>query len=371
MKRFMTLIAAASVGICLVIGTMAAAGEDAVTTGAEDVTTVGADEVITVGVEDPMDGGDVITVGTEETSAGEDVIMPGAIVDFTTQKGFDRFDALAAEFDLINLNTGEYSIHGTNGKVEWEFVTEDGESFTRFKPVEPLPADGIDPATGKRDPNEGDFRMTAEIEFAADEYEYISFCYRAPKKAHFSPNNIYIRDDSHSGEFEGTPGMWTASNMKASGEWILRNIKVKSSFTAVSGNVKSIRIPIPGRTGEYFDVKYIAVFKDKASADNFDLAKYNEALARTEADATEPPAENATEGQADPGETEAPSTNDEPSVTGSSSADGSSTDDSSTDAPSGPKETNAAKKGCGSAALPVFTVLIPAGCALLMVRRKQ
>ena len=230
----------------------------------------------------------------------KDAVIPAAIVDLTTQKGYDSFDALAAEYDLVNLKTGEYTIHGTNGKVEWTFITDGDESFTRFYPIVPLDAEGRDPDTGKKDGNEGDFRMTAEIEFSVEECEYISFCYRATPKAHFATNNIYARDDQHSGEFEGTPGMWTAPNLKANGEWQIRTIKIKTSFTAVSGTFKSIRIPIPGRADEYFDLKYIAAFKDKDSANGFDLEKYHEELAKLEPDETAAPTEA-------PQETDAPS----------------------------------------------------------------
>ena len=283
---------------------------------------------------------------------GPDAALPGVIVDFSTQEGYERFDELAKEFDLVNLKTGEYTIHGTNGKVEWEFVTEEGESFTRFKPIVPLDADGKDPETGEKDPNEGDFRMTAEIEFDPEEYGYISFCYRAPKKAHFAPNNIYIRDDQHSGEFEGTAGMWTPSNLKANGEWVVKTIKIKTGFSAVSGTVKSLRIPIPGREGENFDIKYVAVFKDKDSAEAFDLEKYHEEAAAVPPEATPEPPEEPT---AEPGPEFS---------TGPRDDDGQTSGET-------PKSSSRGKTGCGGLCASALALLVPAASAVFMIRRKE
>lgn len=221
-------------------------------------------------------------------------VMPGAIVDFTTKAGYDDFCEKAEMYDLVSLTTGEYTIHGTNGKVKWEFVEEDGVSFARFTPIEPLDASGRD-AEGVRDPNEGDFRMTAEIEFNIADYDYISFCYRTSPKAHLSTNHIYVRDDTHSGEFEGTNGMWVSNGLKNKGEWALKTIQISKSFTAASGTFKSIRIPIAGRVDEYFDIQYIVVYNDKDLCTNFDLAAYHEAVKALEPDPTEAVTEEPTD----------------------------------------------------------------------------
>ncbi|MBO7503829.1 MAG: hypothetical protein J6U38_05620 [Clostridia bacterium] len=272
-----------------------------------------------------------------------DFVFPGAIVDFTTRKGYDDFCAKAEEFDLVNLFTGEYTVHGTNGKVKWEFVEEDGESFARFAPIEPLDEKGYD-ADGKKPEGEGDFRMTAEIEFPVADYNFISFCYRATKGGHISNNQIYIRDDAHSGEFEGTQGMWVANGLKANGEWVVKTIKISTSFKAATGTFKSIRIPITGRVNEYFDLKYIVVYNDKDLCNNFDINAYHEALAALEPEPT-----------AEPEPTEAPA--EEP-----------------TDVPAviaqPTEEPSEKKKGCGGAVYSgmIFAAAVP---AFVLFRKKK
>lgn len=230
---------------------------------------------------------------------------PGPVVDFTTEGGFEKWDELRKQWDLRSLFKDEYTVHGTNGKVQWQFMTENGESFTRFTPIEPLDENGKD-ASGKRDSNEGDFRMTAEIEFPAADYDFIAFCYRTSPKAHIAPNQIYVRDDKHSGEFEGTTGMWTPHSLKTNGEWSVKVLKISSSFTAVSKSAtfKSIRIPIAGRVNEYLDIKWIAAFKTKDDAQNFDIAAY------VAANATPVPTEAPT-----PEPTAVPSESNEPAAT--------------------------------------------------------
>ncbi|MCR5694988.1 MAG: PT domain-containing protein [Clostridia bacterium] len=237
-----------------------------------------------------------------------DFVMPGAIVDLASQKGYDAFCAKAEEFDLVSLKTGEYTVHGTNGLVEWEFIKEDGVGFTRFKAKEPLDEKGYN-SEGKRPDNEGDFRMTAEIEFPIADYDYISFMYRSSPKAHLSSNQIYVRDDTHSGEFEGTAGMWTPPGLSNKGEWKIKTIQISKSFTAAEGTFKSIRIPIAGRVNEYFDVRYIVVYNSKDLCENFDIAAYHEAVKANEPDPTEEPTAEPTAGPTEkPAETVAPET---------------------------------------------------------------
>ncbi len=269
--------------------------------------------------------------------------MPGAIVDLTTKKGYDDFCAKAEQFDLVNLFTGEYTIHGTNGKVKWEFVEEDGESFARFAPIEPLDEKGLD-ADGNRPAAEGDFRLTAEIEFPVAAYNFISFCYRATNGGHISNNQIYIRDDNHSGEFEGTEGMWTPNGLKANGEWVVKTIKISSSFKAAKGTFKSIRIPITGRTGECFDLKYIVVYNEKDLCTSFDINAYHEALAALEPEETATPEPEPT---AEPVEEQ--------------------TEAAPTEAPTAEP---AGKKGCGSVLSAGFAcvLFVP---ALILIRKKH
>lgn len=232
----------------------------------------------------------LLALGAVPASAdeGDDFVMPGAIVDFASQKGYDKWLENCEAYDLISLKTGEYTVHGTNGKVQWEFMEEDGVSFTRFTPIEPLDEKGLD-ADGNRPANEGDFRMTAEIEFTVGDYDYISFLYRTSPKAHMSQNHIYIRDDQHSGEFEATQGMYTAQNLKNKGEWAVRTLQVSKVFKEAKGTFKSIRIPIAGRVNEYFDIQYIVAYNDKELAENFDIAKYHEITKALEPDPTEEP----------------------------------------------------------------------------------
>lgn len=235
-----------------------------------------------------LSGLSVLPAFADDGGAAADYVMPGAIVDFTTQKGYDDFCAKADEFDLVSLTTGEYTVHGTNGKVQWEQVEEDGLTFARFTPIEPLDEKGLD-KDGARPSDEGDFRMTAEIEFNIADYDYISFCYRTSPKAHLSQNQIYVRDDQHSGEFEGTNGMWTSNALKNKGEWTIRTIQISKSFSAASGTFKSIRIPIAGRVNEYFDIQYIVVFNSKDLCNNFSINDYHTALAAKEPEPTATP----------------------------------------------------------------------------------
>ncbi len=274
--------------------------------------------------------------------AEAEYIMPGAIVDFTTRSGYDGFCAKAEEFDLISLTTGEYTIHGTNGKVEWEFVEEDGVSFARFKAIEPLDENGLD-KDGEKPANEGDFRMTAEIEFNIEDYDFISFMYRTSPKAHLSQNHIYVRDDTHSGEFEGTTGMWTPSSLKNRGEWTIKTVQISRSFTAAEGTFKSIRIPIAGRVDEYFDIQYIVVFNSKDLCNNFSIDDYHAALAAIEPEPTATP--EATEAPVStPPENETP----EPTA-------------APTPAPKG-DESGSSKKGCGGTVIGTGAIL---GLALI------
>ncbi len=271
-------------------------------------------------------------------------ILPGAIVDLTTQEGYDDFCAKAAEFDLISLTTGEYTVHGTNGLVEWEFIQEeDGTSFARFKPIKPLDENGKD-ENGERPANEGDFRMTAEIEFKIADYDYISFCYRTSPKAHLSQNQIYVRDDTHDGEFQATVGMWTAPGMKNKGEWTVKTIQISKSFSAAEGTFKSIRIPIAGRVNEYVDIKYIVVFNSKDLCANFDINAYHEAVKALAPEPTEEPPTEVPEEPTQAPETEAPK---------------------DTQAPTAEPED----KGCGGsfAGLLPLAVLVPA----VLLRKKR
>lgn len=223
-------------------------------------------------------------------------IVPGAIVDFSTSDGYTKF-LDTVEWDTKHLFTGEYTVHGMDGKVNYSF---NEEGYTTFVPKEPLDADGKD---SEGNAQNGDWRMTCEIEFDPDEYGFIAFCYRITKRAHISPNNIYIRDDQHSGEFEGTTGMWTANGLSATGEWRVRVLEIKKSFPAANGTVKSLRIPIASRVNEEFDIKYVAAFKTKEDAADFDIDEYHtyllsqttEAPDDTEAPDTEKTADSAGE----------------------------------------------------------------------------
>lgn len=199
--------------------------------------------------------------------AADDKVTPGAIVDFGTIWGYAGF-LENVHRDTEQLFTGEYTVHGMDGKVNYTFNSEGYSSFT---PKEPLDENGKD-ADGKR--QSGDWRMTCEIEFDPAEYGYIAFYYRLTDGAHMPVNQIYIRDDQHSGEFEGTTGLWTPPELVTNGEWQLKILDIAKVFPAASGTVKSLRIPIASRIGEVFDIQYVAAFKTQEDAENFDYAAY-------------------------------------------------------------------------------------------------
>lgn len=198
---------------------------------------------------------------------GETAGAPGAIVDFGTIWGYEEF-LNNVHRDTEHLFTGEYTVHGMDGKVKYTF-NKDG--YTTFCPKEPLDEDGKD-ADGKR--QTGDWRMTCELEFDPSQYGFIAFYYRLTDRAHVATNQIYIRDDQHSGEFEATEGMWTPPALRANGEWQLKVLEIAKVFPAVSGTVKSLRIPIASRVGEMFDIQYAAAFATEEEAQNFDYEAY-------------------------------------------------------------------------------------------------
>lgn len=204
-------------------------------------------------------------------SAENDTVEPGAIVDYGTIWGYADF-LENVHRDTEHLFTGKYTVHGMDGKVNYTF---NKEGYSTFTPKEPLDADGKD-AKGRQ--QKGDWRMTGELEFDSSEYGFIVIRYRFSEGAHISDNHIYIRDDAHSGEFEGTQGMWTANALRADGNWNLRVLDLKKLFPAVSGTVKGIRIPIASRVGETFDIQYAAAFKTEEDALNFDYEAYRKSV---------------------------------------------------------------------------------------------
>lgn len=194
-------------------------------------------------------------------------VTPGAIVDYGTIWGYAEFLKNVPR-DTEQLFTGEYTVHGMDGKVNYMF---NKEGYTTFTPKEPLAEDGKD-ADGKV--QAGDWRMTGELEFDPAVYNYIAVCYRMTRGAHISANQIYIRDDQHSGEFEGTVGLYTPNGLRADGEWQVRILEISKVFPEVKGTVKSLRIPITSRVGEQFDIQYMAAFASKEDAENFDYDAY-------------------------------------------------------------------------------------------------
>ncbi len=241
-----------------------------------------------------------VSAVAEETA--KTYIAPDAIVDLTTQKGFDAWQALAKEFDEKALVNGEYSKHGMDGKVDASFVSENGESFARFVPKAPLEnVASADAATN-------DFRTTAELNIPiTGTHQYLAFCYRVSKGAHMSTNNIYFRDmekgSEYPGEFNGNSGYWTPASLKVTGEWEVKVLDLKS-VAKVKDMLYSIRVPIAGGVGETFDVKWYVLFNetdtfDKKSAQTaakeFDIDLYHTnnpeptEVPPTEAPATEAP----------------------------------------------------------------------------------
>lgn len=216
----------------------------------------------------------------------------GAFVDFSTPQGYADWLEKATKYDTVSLITGEYTVHGMNQLVTNKFDSQNG--YTSFFPITPLDAEGRDADGNLPVTKNGDFRMTAEIEFPVSEYPFIAFCYRAEKGTHISTNQIYARDDTAAGgEFNGTPGYWTMHGIKGTGEWRIRTIDISKMLPAVKGNFKSIRIPIVSRVGEVFDIKWIAAFKSQEDAEAFDFEEYKESY--YEAMATEIPTEIPTE----------------------------------------------------------------------------
>ncbi len=205
-------------------------------------------------------------------SAESATSQPGAIVDYGTVWGYSDF-LENVHRDTEHLFTGEYTVHGMDGKVDYIF---NKEGYTTFTPKEPLDEKGKD-ANGRY--QQGDWRMTGELEFDSSEYGFIAVKYRFSDRAHISQNHIYIRDDSHSGEFEGTTGMWVENGLVADGEWNVRILNISDELPSVKGTVKSIRIPIASRVGETFDIQYAAAFKTEEDALNFDYEAYKKTVA--------------------------------------------------------------------------------------------
>lgn len=276
------------------------------------------------------------------SNAEEETLNPTVFVDFTTADGFAKWEALAKEYDEKDLINGEYTVHGMKGQVWGKFVEDETDGgFSRYFPLEPLDENGRD-KDGKTPVANGDFRMTIELDVPlTGENQFLAFCYRITKGALQSTNNIYFRDAvlresfektksqiGGSGEFNGNEGFWQPAGLSCTDKWVVKIINLKD--LKVEESLKGIRIPIPGRENEFFDIKWLCVF-DQADGKNATEMKRMIKAFDVEAYKATQTGGDVTEATAEPTATETPTATEAQTAT------------------EAPTDDNADKKsGCGS-----------------------
>lgn len=209
---------------------------------------------------------------------------PGYLVDLSTKGGYEAYVAVV-DMDKypIGVTSGnEYTTHGmyieykdANGNglgeyrwtVDYTFNEEDKCMTFVGKPEELK--------TSQKD----DLRLTIQTEFSPKDLPYVVICYRITDKAPISTNHIYLRDNKKNKEYSAVPNTWTPNQLVANGQWNYRILDMQKELSAITGQCMGIRLPICTREGDKFDVKFVAAFKSKEAAENFDIEAFEAYLA--------------------------------------------------------------------------------------------